>query len=66
MDEATSALDNNTEKAVMDAINNLDKDITIILIAHRLNTVKDCDLIFELDKGKVISQGTFLKYNNRK
>lgn len=66
MDEATSALDNKTEKAVMDAISNLDKDITIILIAHRLNTVKDCDIIFELDKGKVVSQGTFLKYNNRR
>jgi ABC-type bacteriocin/lantibiotic exporter with double-glycine peptidase domain len=65
MDEATSALDSDTEKAVMDAINNLDKDITIILIAHRLNTVKNCDIIFELSKGELISQDTFLKYNNR-
>ena len=59
LDEATSALDNQTEEAVMDAINNLNKDITIILIAHRLNTVKNCDIIFKLDKGQVIEQGTF-------
>ena len=59
LDEATSALDNQTEKAVMDAVNNLDKDMTIILIAHRLNTVKNCDIIFKLDKGKLIGQGNF-------
>ena len=59
LDEATSALDNQTEKAVMDAINNLAKDITIILIAHRLNTVKICDKIFLLEKGKLKNEGTF-------
>ena len=59
LDEATSALDNQTEKAVMDAVNNIKKDITIILIAHRLNTVKNCDIIFKLDKGQLISEGTF-------
>ena len=59
LDEATSALDNETEKAVMDAIDNLSKDITIILIAHRLNTVKNCDIIFKLENGRLIGQGTF-------
>ena len=59
LDEATSALDNRTEKAVMDAVNNLGKDITIILIAHRLNTVKNCDIIYKLDNGQIIDQGTF-------
>jgi len=59
LDEATNALDNLTEKAVMDAVNNLSKDITIILIAHRLNTVKNCDIIFKLEKGQLINQGTF-------
>ena len=59
LDEATSALDNQTEKAVMDAINNLNKDITIILIAHRLNTVKKCDKIFLLEKGQLKNEGTF-------
>ena len=58
LDEATSALDNQTEKAVMDAINNLNKDMTTILIAHRLNTVKNCDTIFQLENGKLIRQGT--------
>tara|TARA_B110000046_G_scaffold52850_2_gene59225 strand:- start:11092 stop:12882 length:1791 start_codon:yes stop_codon:yes gene_type:complete len=59
LDEATSALDNQTEKAVMDAISNLSKNITIILIAHRLNTVKKCDKIYLLEKGELKSQGTF-------
>jgi ABC-type multidrug transport system fused ATPase/permease subunit len=59
LDEATSALDNQTEKAVMDAIKNLGKNITIILIAHRLRTVKKCDKIFLLEKGQVIGQGSF-------
>ena len=59
LDEATSALDNQTEKAVMEAVNNLSKDITIILIAHRVNTVKNCDIIFKLDKGHLIGQGKF-------
>ncbi len=61
LDEATSALDNQTEKAVMDAVNNLNKSITIILIAHRLSTVKKCDKIFILENGKIKNQGTFKK-----
>jgi len=61
LDEATSALDNQTEEAVMDAVNNLSKDITIILIAHRLNTVKNCDIIFKLEKGQLKDQGSFDK-----
>ena len=59
LDEATSALDNETEKVVMDAITNLNRNMTIILIAHRLNTVKNCDIIFKLDKGQLINQGKF-------
>ncbi len=59
LDEATSALDNETERAVMEAVNNIGKDITVILIAHRLNTVKKCDIIFKLEKGRLIDQGSF-------
>ena len=59
LDEATSALDNKTEKIVMEAINNLRKDLTIIIIAHRLNTVKNCDIIFQLEHGKLINKGTY-------
>jgi len=59
MDEATSALDNLTEQAVMEAVNNLGRDITIILIAHRLSTVRQCDQIYLLERGEVKAQGTF-------
>lgn len=58
-DEATSALDNTTEKAVMDSIITLDKNLTIILIAHRLTTVQNCDMIIEMNHGKVVAQGTY-------
>ena len=59
LDEATSALDYNTEELIVNAINNLNKEITIILIAHRLNTVKICDVIFQLKQGQIIKHGTF-------
>jgi len=60
LDEATSALDNQTEKEVMDAVSNkINKDLTIILIAHRLNTVKNCHMIYKLDKGQLKESGTF-------
>jgi ABC-type multidrug transport system fused ATPase/permease subunit len=59
LDEATSALDNLTEHAVMEAINNLGDDITIILIAHRLSTVRQCDQIYLLERGEVKAKGTF-------
>jgi ABC-type multidrug transport system fused ATPase/permease subunit len=59
LDEATSALDNLTEQAVMEAVNNLGHDITIILIAHRLSTVRQCDRIYLLERGEVIASGTY-------
>lgn len=59
LDEATSALDNVTEQAVMEAVHNLGHEITIILIAHRLSTVRVCDTIFLLEKGELQAQGTF-------
>jgi ABC-type multidrug transport system fused ATPase/permease subunit len=58
-DEATSALDNATEQSVMDAIDGLDRELTIVLIAHRLTTVRRCDVIVELEHGQVVAQGTF-------
>jgi ABC-type multidrug transport system fused ATPase/permease subunit len=58
-DEATSALDNLTEKAVMDAIHNLTRVKTILVIAHRLSTVRACDRIFLLDRGQLKATGTF-------
>jgi ATP-binding cassette, subfamily B, bacterial PglK len=59
LDEATSALDNLTERAVMDAVNSLKHKITIIIIAHRLSTVRQCDCIYVLNKGKIEAQGTY-------
>jgi ATP-binding cassette, subfamily B, bacterial PglK len=59
MDEATSALDNITERAVMEAVQNIRADKTIILIAHRLSTVKNCDLIYLMDHGRLAAQGTY-------
>lgn len=53
-DEATSALDHETEKAVMEAIDGLGKDLTILMIAHRLSTVENCDMIVRLEDGKIV------------
>jgi ATP-binding cassette subfamily B protein len=58
-DEATSALDTYTEAAVMKSIAGLNRDLTILIIAHRLTSLKDCDLIIELGNGKVVRQGTY-------
>lgn len=58
-DEATSALDNVTEQAAMDAIDSLDRELTIFLIAHRLTTLKKCDIIVVLENGRVVAQGNY-------
>ena len=58
-DEATSALDNATERLVIDAIEGLNRDLVILLIAHRLSTVRRCDTIVELEHGRVVAQGTY-------
>ena len=59
LDEATSALDNLTERAVMDAVHNLGHAKTIVMIAHRLTTVRNCDRIFMLERGRVVAHGTY-------
>lgn len=58
-DEATSALDNITEYEVMKTLYELKKDITIIIVAHRLSTIKMCDQIFHLEKGQIKNKGSF-------
>lgn len=60
-DEATSALDGITEKIIMDAIHDFRGKKTIIMIAHRLKTVSQCDIIFMMEQGKVVDQGTYQK-----
>jgi ABC-type multidrug transport system fused ATPase/permease subunit len=59
LDEATSALDSLTENAIIDAIKNMSHQKTIIMIAHRITTVKNCDMIYLMDKGVIIDQGNY-------
>lgn len=65
-DEATSALDNTNEVLVQKNIEELFKDKTMITIAHRLTTLKNCDRIFVFDKGTIVQEGTFDKLANQK
>ncbi|WP_092491295.1 ABC transporter ATP-binding protein [Virgibacillus salinus] len=55
MDEATSSLDNGTEKEIMKAIDGLKGEKTLIIIAHRLSTIENCDIIFKIDKGRLVN-----------
>lgn len=66
-DEATSAMDNVTEKAIMDSIEKLTGKKTIIIVAHRLSTVRHCDRIFLMEKGQIVGEGSYdsLMENNK-
>ena len=59
LDEATSALDGETEAAISDAIHELRGSTTVVMIAHRLSTVRNADIVVYLDKGRILAQGTF-------
>lgn len=59
MDEATAALDNITEREITETLNELAGKITIIMIAHRLSTVKHCDMIYLFEKGRISDWGTY-------
>ena len=61
LDEATSALDGITEEKVMSSILEFSKDKTIILIAHRLTTLQECETIFLFEQGKLVDQGKYEK-----
>ncbi len=60
-DEATSALDNDTERAVMQAIESLSDELTILIVAHRLTTMKNCTQVIELADGKIKRSGTYVE-----
>lgn len=64
LDEATSALDSNTEDAVMQALNNINKKITVIMVAHRLSTLKNSNFIYILEKGEIKKKTTFKELVN--
>lgn len=53
LDEATSALDNETEAAIMDSINRLHGRKTLIIIAHRLQTIEKCDMVYRVENGQI-------------
>jgi ATP-binding cassette subfamily B protein len=57
-DEATSALDNVTQNELQKSINNISDDFTIIIVAHRLSTIKDCNKIYVMEKGEIVGAGT--------
>jgi ABC-type multidrug transport system fused ATPase/permease subunit len=59
LDEATSALDDVTEASIIDAVQRLGRRYTVLMIAHRLTTLRDCDVIYRLDQGRVVQQGTY-------
>ena len=65
LDEATSAMDNITEKNVMNNIVKRLYNKTIIIIAHRLETIKDVDEIYVLDKGKIVEKGSYKELLNK-
>ncbi|MBR4831773.1 MAG: ATP-binding cassette domain-containing protein, partial [Butyrivibrio sp.] len=54
LDEATSALDNETEAAIMDSINKLHGRKTLVIIAHRLQTIEKCDMVYSIKDGKAV------------
>lgn len=64
-DEATSALDNETESAVMDAIDSIGDEITVLMVAHRLSTLKACDVIYELVAGEIKRFGSLQEILNK-
>jgi ABC-type multidrug transport system fused ATPase/permease subunit len=59
LDEATSALDSETESAIMEAIYGLGRDLTIVIIAHRISTLQHCDVVHRLDRGRLVYSGTY-------
>ncbi len=64
-DESTSALDATTESAIAQAIQALRKDKTLIIIAHRLSTVKRCDRLFFMQRGRIVDSGSFAELATR-
>jgi ABC-type branched-subunit amino acid transport system ATPase component len=65
LDEATSSLDTETEHGVMQAVQALQGDKTVIIVAHRLSTVEYCDRLYRLDAGRIVDEGTFDEVMNR-
>ena len=68
LDEATSALDTENERVIQEALQNLQGELTVVIIAHRLTTLRHCDTIFLVESGKLAAQGShaeLMKSNTR-
>lgn len=65
-DEATNSLDANNEKAIMENLNSLFRDKTVVIVAHRLSTVKNADNIIVLDRGRIVEEGTHTELTAKK
>jgi ATP-binding cassette subfamily B protein len=59
LDEATSALDDETEAAIIRSIRGLGRDVTVLMIAHRLSTLQECDQLVRLEQGRIVEVGSF-------
>ena len=59
LDEATSALDDSTEASVIEAVEGLGEEYTILMIAHRVTTLRGCDMICRLDHGRIVETGSY-------
>jgi ABC-type multidrug transport system fused ATPase/permease subunit len=64
-DEATSSLDGETEASVTSAIQALKGNVTVVLIAHRLSTVREADLVFYMEEGEIVAHGTFAELRKK-
>ncbi|MEC8019414.1 MAG: ATP-binding cassette domain-containing protein, partial [Pseudomonadota bacterium] len=65
LDEATSSLDSESEKKVQEALDKLMKDKTALVVAHRLSTIKNVDVIYVIDNGAIVEQGTHKELVNK-
>ena len=65
LDGATSALDDETEAGVMRSVARLDKDLTVILVSHRLSTLANCDRVYKLTGGRIVDQGSFVEVTGK-
>ena len=64
MDEATSSIDSKTEKEIVKHIRKLKKDKTLLVIAHRLTTIEDCDVVYRIEEGSIVESGSPKQFLN--
>ena len=65
LDEATSAIDGHSEKTILENLKMFNPNMTLVLVAHRLSSIVEADLIIYVDKGKILASGTFEQVRSR-